>query len=459
MLSTSADQVSHLPARKLVNRLDLLFLWASAVFLYFSLFVPPGTPIFRHGDQGVYLNNAARMLGGQSIYRDFFQFTAPGTESVFLVLFKFFGLRTWIPNLVLMVLGLALVSISIIISSNMLTGWVVYLPGLLFLTFAFRSGLDASHHWFSSLGVMAALAMLVTKRTAWRIAGAGALCGLASDFTQMRGLMVVSGLGLYLAWERRRQAQTWRELLRGESCLLGGYLATLITFNAYFAREAGARKFFYCTVVFGYKYFSAPQGANSWRAYLSDLPRFVGWHQLPGLAVFLFIHVLLPLVYILFFVRYRREAGVGRREAWDRAMLLNVGGLFMLLGVAPAPSWFRLCTVSLPAMIILVFLLSSGTGTDRVVLRLLFTLTIILTIAEPLQVQFRWKRLLDLPSGRTAFTDPLVYSKVKWLSEHTRESEYVFGATNEGISLRSRIRPLCRLSPTPTIRGQSKFAR
>lgn len=49
--------------------------------------------MFLPGDVSVHLLNAARILDGETIYRDFFQFTLPGTELVYLALFKLTGPR------------------------------------------------------------------------------------------------------------------------------------------------------------------------------------------------------------------------------------------------------------------------------------------------------------------------------------------------------------------------------
>lgn len=54
-----------------------LFLFGLGAFLYLNLFIPPATPLVLGPDGPVYLMNASRMLKGQVIYRDFFQFTPP----------------------------------------------------------------------------------------------------------------------------------------------------------------------------------------------------------------------------------------------------------------------------------------------------------------------------------------------------------------------------------------------
>jgi len=64
------------------------FLAGSILFLYLSLFVVNVGPIYRNGDQLIFLENAVKMLEGQTIYSNFFQSITPGTEFVYLCLFN-----------------------------------------------------------------------------------------------------------------------------------------------------------------------------------------------------------------------------------------------------------------------------------------------------------------------------------------------------------------------------------
>ena len=65
----------ELPWRSLV-----WYLLFALLFLYLDIFVLPATPIRFSGDHWTYLQNGARMLRGELIYRDFFQFTPPQGE-------------------------------------------------------------------------------------------------------------------------------------------------------------------------------------------------------------------------------------------------------------------------------------------------------------------------------------------------------------------------------------------
>jgi hypothetical protein len=119
----------------------------SAVFLHLQVFILPDVPRIANGDQGIHLSLAARMLDGELIYRDYDHFPLPGTDVLYLALFKVFGVRAWIAPVMLIVIGVTLVWLSIEISKRLMTGAVVFLPGVLFLVFPFTGFMDETDHW------------------------------------------------------------------------------------------------------------------------------------------------------------------------------------------------------------------------------------------------------------------------------------------------------------------------
>lgn len=140
--------------------LTALVLIGGFVFLYLNLLSLPATSYhFLPGDATICLFNVRRMLSGEVIYRDFFQFTPPAIEVFYFLLFGIFGVQAWIPDLVLIVLGLAIAWLVIVISKQVISGRAAYLPAVLFLVIPLRGRLDPTHHWFSILFVMAALAL------------------------------------------------------------------------------------------------------------------------------------------------------------------------------------------------------------------------------------------------------------------------------------------------------------
>ncbi len=408
------------------TRSTVWFLLAALAFLYLSLFIPPSTPIYSAGDSSVYLLNATRMFEGESIYRDFFQFTLPGTELFYLALFKLVGPRVWIPNVTLIVLGLGLTALIMYVSRRVLTGWIAFLPALLFLTFVYWQWLDPSHHWFSTLMVMGALAVLIERRTLARLALAGAICGLATFFTQMKGVTGWLGVAVFLLWERRHTQEKSRFLLVKELTLLTTFAVTLATASAYFIWNAGWQRFLYCAVEFGIRYYPA-DSFNTWRVYMTEVHRPHSLNDLASLAIFFFVHALLPMIYILFFVRYRCQAQDRPREAWDRLMLVGLVGSFLFLSIAPSPSYRRLCAVSPPALILLVWFVGYPAKVERLALSCLWVAALGAFIVEPLARQTGWRAYLHLPTGRTAFIGAQDFEEDRWVFERVHPREHFFG--------------------------------
>lgn len=87
---------------------QLFVLAGSSLYLYIQLFAYPRIPALLQGDQTYFWVYALRMLRGERIYRDFFQFTPPGTDLYFATLFKLFGSRILVMNLAVLILGAAL---------------------------------------------------------------------------------------------------------------------------------------------------------------------------------------------------------------------------------------------------------------------------------------------------------------------------------------------------------------
>ena len=422
------------PVRQAISMKALAcFLLAILAFLYLSLFILPRTPIYLAEDPQIYLLNATRMLEGQVIYRDFFQFTPPGTESVYFLLFKLFSVRAWIPNVVLIFLGLGMAWVTIETSKRVVSGRAVFLPSFLFLTLGFCIWLSGStHNWWSSLAVLVAILVIIEKRTPARLIGAAMLCGLASFFTQTRGAVAILGIAFFLVWECLRKGQPRRVLVKGVACLGLTFVVTVLAANVFFLREAGLERFLNCTVLFVIRHFPSDTLYNSLNAYTADLADLFfspgEWltYRLPVLGMWLFMHAIFPFVYVVFFMRYRREARVRPEEPWDRLMLLGIVGFFTFLSVAPAPSWFRLCSISPPALIILIWLVRSPRKLSRILGASLWVVALVLAVGESLERQADNAGQVDLPLGRTAFLNRDAYDKSLWLLQHTHPSDYFF---------------------------------
>src|SRR5690242_4362634 len=412
-----------------VSRFSVVCLLLGTVAaIYFQLFIFPSVPLLAQGDQSIYLLNGRRLLQGQVMYRDFFYFTFPGTDSTYGLLFKAFGVRAWIPIAMLVLLGAGIVWLALFVSRSLMSGITTFLPALLFLAFPYHAVLDGTHHWYSTLAVMAALAIVLKKRTSARLYLAGAFCGIATWYTQSVGPAVALALGLFLVWEQREKGDAWRLILRNEAFLFISYSFTVAVLTAYFAAKAGVGRFLWSTLFFVLKYFSSDWFSN-WHVYLTHRPPHHGWPNVMEWTGWLFIHALLPLVYLLFLVRHwhrkRTAADPSHRE--EQLMLVALVGLFSLLAVASAPSYRRLCSVSLPGIILLVSFLDSPGNWRRAMRWAIWIISTVWIIIAPLLVQTRWHALLDLPTGRTAFIEPKTYAEYNWIAKRAGPGDSLFG--------------------------------
>lgn len=95
-----------------IEKIDLLLLLAVIVFFYLLLFKIPFYPFFYEGDQLIFLSNAVRMINGEKMYTDFFQFTFPGGQVLYYLLFLAFGTKVWLLGFVTVIMG-ALVLLDI----------------------------------------------------------------------------------------------------------------------------------------------------------------------------------------------------------------------------------------------------------------------------------------------------------------------------------------------------------
>jgi hypothetical protein len=100
----------------------------------------------------------------------------------------------------------------------------------------------------------------------------------------------------------------------------------------------------------------------------------------------------------------------------------------MFLGIAQAPVWFRLISVSPPVLILHGWLVKGPGKLPRFFTRLAWAGGLLALVAQPAIVQFGWKGYLDAPTGRAALLDPEHYEKYRWILAHTHPGDYYFQA-------------------------------
>jgi hypothetical protein len=390
---------------------------------YLRLFVFPDVPILSLGDAIGFVNEGARIVARQLPYRDFFEILPPGTPYTYAFLVKMFGLRNWIPLTVMACLAATTVLLMTLASGRIMRGNVVALPGLLFAGPILFLSADATHHWFSTVLVLAAMLTLLGNITMPRIAAAGACCGVAACFTQTKGAIAVAGFVTYLIWKSRRENSRVRDAWLNCLLLSGMALAVFAAVNWYFIATAGLSRWFYCLFVYPLRYYPAPT-LNNWRVLKYE---FQAHHSTASWAAFLFVYCTVPLVYIVFLLVMRRQRCSDRTCPWDQLLLITVTGIAMFLAIAQSPSVKRLSTVSPPAMILLAWLINQPTRVFATAKMTLATVAAALAVTAAVHSQTLPKTYLDLPAGRTAFVDSSVREEYGWVLAHTHPAQFFWG--------------------------------
>lgn len=387
---------------------------------YFRAFAFPDTSFGLWGDYVGFFNDGSRIVAGQIPYRDYFKVVTPGTDLLFALLIKIFGLRLWIPPLVMAVVATACALLMTLIAARILRGAYVMMPALLFVGYGLIYSNDATHHWFSSLFVMLAVVVLLHGPTSRNVILAGVCCGLATCFTQTRGVLSVLAFAVYLLQNplAGSVAERWRKCL-----LLCLSMAVLFfAFNLYFIEAAGLRQWLFCLVEYPARFYPAPP-INNWRVLTFEF----GEHgELTKWVAFPFLYLSLPLTYVGVFLLARRKWNRDD-ERWQQVLLVAIAGLAMFLAIISAPSAKRMSIASPMAMILLAWLLAQPSRFAPVVKFALAASALALAILLPARAQLHHHIYIELPAGRVALTDPALYDEYQWLSEHTHPGQYFFG--------------------------------
>lgn len=417
---------------------DAVFFVAAFIFIYCQLFQLPFTPIYFEGDHLISVSNAMRILDGEVMYRDFFHLTPPGAEVVYATLFSIFGVKIWILNLIILLLGLAQVWLLWFFSRHTLSGIFVYLPAAIFLVVGFRQyGIDGSYRLFSIVCVLLAVAALFKKRSSQNLIIAGSLCGLASFFVQTRGVVVIAGIALFLLWENYRRGFDLMVLVKNGLQLTVPFFLVVALTQSYFVWQAGFDNYYFALVEFLHRHYPNDPLAKTSAYFFSDLPDFQGLlndysttagaasRYLRVAAPVLFHYLLIPFVYIVFLI-YRRRQQTSRsiKEIDTKLMLLCMVGLTLVAGLS-APSAGRLNHIAIPGLIILVWLFKQVSHSNRIAKVALLFLCIV-GISYVVQRQTVEKKYLDMPAGRSAFLSPKAFDRYNWIGENTQEGDFLY---------------------------------
>jgi len=391
------------------------------LYLYLQTFTLPHVPVLQRDDQITFVVNAVRMLRGEMIYKDFYQYTPPGTDLIYLALFKMFGVRAWIASAVVFLLGIGAFWICYAIAARMMTRASACLAAAMFTVLVFGSMLNGTHHWYSALLIMCAALCLLARRTRARLASAGAMVALASFFTQTRALSLVALL-VFVAWESRKRRAGWREALKREASLLAGFACSFVLLNLYYLRHAGT------AAMFNHQVVALSRFAFTLNSYLLGFPSVPPWYLAGRAAGFVLVYLLVPASYICGCAWLIRKRGLNYSAQDERILLLALLGIALFLEVLPAPNWVRLFPISMPAIILAVQLVA-GEGTFRLFIRRsLWAGTAIVALLAVISAQTRPRHRVALPIGRATVYGDDTAVKLTELARRTKPGDYFFQA-------------------------------
>ncbi len=421
---------NHTPSRPDQQPSRSLFVIAFAgafIFLYLRTVLLPATPFVVINDQVLFFARAARIAHGQVPYRDFFEIVTPGTNFLYATAFRIFGIHAWLIPAWIIAVGLTLCSVITLIASRIFRGPLVLLPAALFLVLDFNTGLNLTHHWYSTLFALAAVAVLAEDASLPRIAAASSFCALATLFTQTKGVLVFLAFVVYLLWLKRSRAQT-SNILAQLTALILPFAAIVSSVLGYYIHQAGFRAVFFDLVAFPPTYMSGDDG-NSPRIYLRQLHLMLA-HHAPSdflrLIPYLFIYALVPYIYLFGFYRLWSKRTPLSPALRQHLVLLHLVGFALFLAIAGGPSYFRLGVAAPPAILIFIWLINRQSPTQQLLRRALCVLVLFFAVVLAAHRQTQWHATLDLPIGKTAFNDKLLFQEFQWLAQRTHPSEPFF---------------------------------
>lgn len=436
------------------SRRDTVFFAAAFVFIYSQLFQFPFTPYYFEGDHIIVISNAMRMLGGEVIYRDFFHLAPPGSEVMYATLFYLFGIKVWVLNLVILFFSLAQVWLIWHFSRQFFTGLTVYLPSAIYLILGLRLFfIDGTYRLISVVLILTAVAVVMKGRSARNLIIAGIICGLSAFFLHPRGAMGIAGISLFLVWENYRSGFNLKALVKTGLYLALPFFLVIAISQSYFIYQAGFENYYFSLVTFiQLHYPNDPLAQRS--AFLQDFPRFWQFYEIytPGSAIsrylriivpILFFYLLIPVVYFVFLVvRWTKKTYLSCSMIDARLMLLCFVGLALFAGVSVL-SVIRLSHISIPGIILLVWLLKRTPYFQHLAAACLILLTLI-GASYVIQRQTIAKSYLDMPAGESAFLSDQIYDRYRWIGENTKPGDVFYEAHQPSFYF-----PFHLVNPTP----------
>jgi hypothetical protein len=371
------------------------------------------------GDQIYFWTDGQRMLFGELPYRDFFQFTPPGTDFLYLALFKLFGPHIWVTNLMVLTLGIALSAAGLSVAQQIMPRVPARLAMLVFLTAVYGKLLNATHHWFSLFLILCAARVSMARTTSRRIAVSGILLGAAAFFTHTHAMAALLAFIVVLAWQSTQERQALRIFLQRLTLFVLAFAGTWFLCVLPFLATVGIKQLLYYQFTFVRRYMAHTQGA------FLGLPETLALRHLPQLTQYLIVYALVVVTYPVCLWQcwvHRRDCD---RRLWNNVALLTLLGSLLALEVAFGLSWLRVYVVALPAVVLAIFWIDKMRM--RNLTKTIWAAAMLLAVFQTASKLHRYYIVADLPAGRAALS-PATAEKFAWISRHTQPSDFFLEA-------------------------------
>jgi hypothetical protein len=389
------------------------------------------TPIysFNSNSGAVWLDEATRVVDGEVMYRDFFEFVPPGVVYLNAAVMRVFGARIAAFGYLAVALGTLLTVLTHRLAVRLVgPGWRLLAPAL-FATTLGASDQIGDHKALTTLFGLTAVLLATPARSAKRLFAVGACAGAAILCTTDIGMGMAAGLFCGLARDRvdRRGLAAFA---LGCSIPVGGVMG-------WFCLKAGLGTVLYDTILFPITHY---RRANPFVVFLDLGALRVAPRTLTRLALGLGC-----LASAFMVIRRPPGAPIGgdaRRESVAAA--LRLGG-FAGLGFAVAElqrSIYPLRLAAASALLIVPLVatledLSRGAGLARRASRALCCLLVLGSCWSSLGLVYRrqWERTYAPEAHRAGTVLPLVpLPQVTWIEENTRPGDVVFAFPSLGGS-------------------------
>ena len=407
------------PRSTVTSGLVVAAVTASLLYLLSFCMVTP-IWLFSQNEGGIWLDEAAQVLDGQVMYRDFFEFLGPGIVCVNAFFLALFGRSAVVAQLIPVVIGTALTWLLWRISTRCLSARWQVVPPLLFACMIYPRYSPGNHKWLTWTLALAGIDLLMSKRlSTGRVAAAGMLVGASTLSTQDMGVGLFVGT-LAGLWPRTRG--------RARIAFLVGGATIPVLVLGYFAARAGPNTIWQDLYVFPTTQYSNANGGFALVPYFS-------WRRVPG-AMVMWAIVCGSIVGGLALLLPRVRSHLALAESGNRWLTVVCPGLVVVI----VSSWSRAiepiqmavrCTLLTVA---LAGLLEGASFRRPAIVRLSATMLVVYATAAALwgivSRQTGAATLVQTRAGQVWSIASL--ADVEWLQSQTTPGERIFLFPDKG---------------------------